>query len=40
MSVEPVLGPVPGASVRRSVDLPLRLADGTTVPARDRKSVV
>jgi GTP cyclohydrolase II len=34
MSVEPVLGPVPVASVRRSVDLPLRLADGTPVPAR------
>ena len=34
MSVEPVLGPVPDASVRRAVDLPLRLADGTSVPAR------
>jgi GTP cyclohydrolase II len=34
MSLEPVLGPVPVASVRRSVDLPLRLADGTSVPAR------
>ena len=34
MSVEPVLGPVPVASVRRAVDLPLRLADGATVPAR------
>jgi GTP cyclohydrolase II len=34
MSVEPVPGPVPGASVRRAVDLPLRLADGISVPAR------
>ena len=34
MSVEPVLGPVPDASVRRAVDLPLRLNDGTSVPAR------
>jgi GTP cyclohydrolase II len=34
MSVEPVLGPVPGASVRRAVDLPMRLTDETSVPAR------
>jgi len=34
MSVEPVSGSVPAAAVRCAVDLPLRLADGTSVPAR------
>jgi GTP cyclohydrolase II len=34
MSVEPVPVEPPVASVRRSVDLPLRLVDGTSVPAR------
>ena len=34
MSVDPVPVEPPVASVRRAVDLPLRLADGATVPAR------
>ena len=34
MSVDPVPVEPPVASVRRSVDLPLRLVDGTPVPAR------
>jgi GTP cyclohydrolase II len=34
MSVDPVPVEPPVASVRRSVDLPLRLLDGTSVPAR------
>jgi GTP cyclohydrolase II len=34
MSVDPVAVEPPAASVRRAVDLPLRLADGTSVPAR------
>ena len=34
MSVEPLPGRVPPAVVRREVQLPLRLADGSSVPAR------
>ena len=34
MSVEPVPAEPPAASLRRTVDLPLRLADGTSVPAQ------
>ncbi|KRE96722.1 GTP cyclohydrolase [Nocardioides sp. Soil774] len=34
MSVERIAGAVPAAVVRREVALPLRLADGTSVPAR------